>query len=96
LASRYLPDDVVNAPKRGFELPLDRWLTHDLSEMRDDMLLDRNGIVCTMFERSAIEGFLRTQHVSMGHWLRVVWILLMLSAWDRHRYRPGVHYSMSA
>jgi asparagine synthase (glutamine-hydrolysing) len=96
LANRYLPAEVVNAPKRGFELPLDRWLTHDLLEMRDDMLLDPHGIVCTLFDRAAIERFLHSKPISLGHWLRVVWILLMLSAWDQHRYRPGMQHRMSA
>jgi len=42
LASKYLPQEVVNVPKRGFEAPLAHWLKNDLREMVYDLLCAPN------------------------------------------------------
>lgn len=84
LAARYLPKDVVQAPKRGFEIPLRQWLEEDLREMRDDLILARDGVVCSLFERSALEDLLRRPPDNPVRWARLSWLLLMLAAWDRY------------
>ena len=35
---RYLPDDLIYRPKKGFGVPLDRWLFHELKEFTMDLL----------------------------------------------------------
>lgn len=89
LAKRHLPAAVASAPKRGFEVPLHRWLQEDLREMRDDLILAEDGIVNTLFSRPRVEEFLRKPNADPGRWARVVWILLMLAAWERY----GTQYS---
>jgi asparagine synthase (glutamine-hydrolysing) len=84
LAHRYLPEAVVQAPKRGFEVPLHYWLEHELREMRDDLILAPNGIVLTLFHRAKIEQLLSAPHHEPHRWARLVWLLLMLAAWERY------------
>jgi asparagine synthase (glutamine-hydrolysing) len=36
LAKKYLPDQLVNQPKRGFEIPLKNWVNHELKEIIHD------------------------------------------------------------
>jgi len=89
IAKRYLPEDVVRAPKRGFELPLHRWLQSELKEMRDDLILARNGLLCSLCRRPYLERLLRQPAEDPGRWARLTWNLFMLAAWDRYRCRPA-------
>ncbi len=85
LAERYLPEPVRTAPKRGFEVPLVRWLRENLREMRDDLLLSRTGLVADLCARSSLEGLLREKTaLDPRRWSTQVWMLLMLALWDRY------------
>lgn len=87
LAKRYLPESVVHAPKRGFEVPLARLLRNGLREMRDDLILSRTGIMASLFKRPALERWIREEPANPNHWAQSVWNLLMLAAWERHCYK---------
>jgi asparagine synthase (glutamine-hydrolysing) len=89
LARRYLPPSVVEAPKRGFEVPLNRWLRQDLREMRDDLILSADGLACRLFHRSKLERVLAGREEEPGRWAQRVWTLLMLAAWERYAARPA-------
>jgi asparagine synthase (glutamine-hydrolysing) len=85
LAERYLPDDVRTAPKRGFEVPLLRWLENDLKELRDDILLSPGGLLAERFSRTALETLVyRRTTIEPSRWAQQVIALLMLGIWDRH------------
>ncbi len=84
LGRRYLPDKICAAPKRGFELPVIRWLTGELRPMCEDILLSRSGLLAEMFERGALERMMRKPAgTEPARWARQVWVLLMLAMWDR-------------
>jgi asparagine synthase (glutamine-hydrolysing) len=88
LAGRYLPREVCQAPKRGFEVPLFRWLTGELKPLAEDEILARDGLAAELFHRPALERLLRGAHaLDPGRWGRRVWILLALAIWDRHVHR---------
>jgi len=87
LARRYLPDDVVTAPKRGFEVPLARWLQNDLRDLRDDLLLDPTGLIAERFSRTALADLVgRRTRLDEARWTRRVWTLMMLAMWDRQQH----------
>ncbi|UCE58871.1 MAG: asparagine synthase (glutamine-hydrolyzing) [Phycisphaerales bacterium] len=84
LSKRYVPGEIQNAPKRGFEVPLVRWLREDLRELSEDVILSRSGLLTELFERSSLERFLRGDSgLDPARWSRQVWHLLMLGMWDR-------------
>ena len=85
LAGRYLPEPVRTAPKRGFEVPLVRWLREDLRAMRDDLLLSRSGLLADLCEPSYLHRLVRERTgLDPRRWSTRVWMLLMLAMWDRH------------
>lgn len=86
LAGRYLPPAVWDAPKRGFEVPLIRWLRVELRDMSRDVILSRNGLLAELFDRAAVERLLMGDgSLEPARWSRHVWLLLMLGMWDRER-----------
>ena len=83
LAKRYLPAEIVNAPKRGFEIPLIKWLQNDLREMVHSMCLSSNGIIYDLFDGKYVESLLQEkQLLDPDRWSKRVWILFMLAMWE--------------
>jgi asparagine synthase (glutamine-hydrolysing) len=83
LGGRYLPAALCNAPKRGFEVPLVRWLRGELRSLAEDVVLAGNGLLLDLFERRSLERLLREgQGLDPARWSRRVWLLLMLGMWD--------------
>jgi asparagine synthase (glutamine-hydrolysing) len=85
VAARHLPTSVVNAPKRGFEIPLVDWVSGRLLPMIREVCLSKDGIVCDLFERSAIERLIERRNeerLDNERWAKRLWLLLMLGLWD--------------
>ncbi len=87
---RYLPSELVDRPKMGFDLPLDGWLRSDLREWAEALLEPK---------RLAAEGYFRPEPVRKlldGH-VRGrrndayrLWPLLAFQAWlESERTRPA-------
>jgi len=83
LASKYLPNDIINAPKRGFEIPLVEWTNGPLKDMIGDLCLDSQSIVMKYFDKKYISDIVNGRGV-MDSEMRAkrLWILLMLALWD--------------
>jgi len=91
VSRRYVPSAIADAPKRGFEIPVVRWLRGELRELSEDVILARDGLLADLFDRSALESLLRRgeapslggERLDPARWGRSVWLLLMLGMWDR-------------
>ena len=85
LSQRYLPPQVQSAPKRGFEIPVTRWLRGELRPLCEDVMLSRNGLLCQILRREVLERMIRSEDgLDPGRWGSRMWILLMLGIWDAH------------
>ena len=90
LARKYLPDKLLTQPKRGFEVPLSRWLENELSEMLDDLVFSGLGIIGDLFHIERIRT-LRDGAKDLERWgtnsrrHKLIWLLLSLALWDRSR-----------
>ena len=92
LGKRYLPAPVQIAPKRGFEVPLVRWLRGELRGLAADVILSRDGLLADWFDRTALEHLLRNaEGIEPARWSRQVWMLLVLGMWDRVVLRAKDH-----
>lgn len=81
LAARYLPDELIAAPKRGFEVPLARWMERDLNPMLRDRVLDSGGFAAQIFDRAWLEAFLDGRGWDRHRWSKIAWILFCLEIW---------------
>ena len=85
-----LPPAVLAQPKRGFMIPLARWLRRDLRELLEDLLAPAHVRARGLFE-PAVVARLIAEHVggTRSHGDRL-WALMMTELWmrrycDRHR-----------
>jgi asparagine synthase (glutamine-hydrolysing) len=88
IARRHLPTDILNLPKRGFEIPVKEWLQGELKEHCHDLLLNPSGIVAEIFKRKQIEALLNDQktiNAKHSRWPQLIWTLFVLSGWDQKR-----------
>jgi asparagine synthase (glutamine-hydrolysing) len=79
----WVPDEVLDAPKRGFRLPLGDWLRGELRDFARDVLLDRRAIERGWFQEAYVRELLdrhgdRVQDHSQG-----IWTLLMFELWHQ-------------
>lgn len=79
---RYLPLDMLDRPKRGFSIPLDRWLAGPLRGWAEDLLsvdaISKEGIL----NPHAVQA-LWSQHVSGAQRnSTAIWNVLMMRAWS--------------
>ncbi len=77
-----VPSAILRRPKRGFGLPLRRWMTRDLAGLARDALLDRTARERGLFEPREVERLLASMSTDRNAPDRV-WTLLVLELWLR-------------
>ena len=82
VAKELLPDEILNRPKQGFGVPVDRWMREDLAPMSRDVLLDKTARERGLFEPKAIEALL-AQHQRGEPRGDQIWALMVLELWYR-------------
>ena len=78
-----LPNEILNRPKMGFGVPLDKWFRHDLREMAYDLLLSTRALHRGYFHKSVVETLLNEHVAGVKNWHYRLWNLLMLELWHR-------------
>jgi asparagine synthase (glutamine-hydrolysing) len=82
-ARGWIPDQTLNAPKRGFELPVTRWMRTDLRDYAREVLLDPGARGRDWARPGAIETLLDEHRTGARDHGRELWTLLMLELWWR-------------
>ena len=84
LSKRYLPTELISQPKRGFEVPLKKWVEEELKETIYDALLPQ----CyseNFLQREFIDALLRKKiSISDEKRAKILWNLFCLEAWRRN------------
>ena len=94
IARRYLPPEVVSAPKRGFEIPLVRWMTHDLYAMVRDICGSEGSLLFDLFDRSEIMAILdRRVPIDDERWAKRMWVLFMLASWGVYVHEDRLRHA---
>jgi len=78
---RYVPRTLIERPKKGFGLPLERWLRGELKTWAD-RLLDKRRLRSTSLlnPRAVSEEWAR--HLAGENRLPILWPLIMLRVWE--------------
>ena len=83
IAEPLLPPAILERPKTGFGVPLDRWFRSTLLTFAKDILLDPVAVHRGLFKRSEVERLLDEHASSKRDSHRQIWNLLMLEQWFR-------------
>jgi asparagine synthase (glutamine-hydrolysing) len=86
---QFVPRELVDRPKAGFDLPIDDWLRGPLRSWAEDLLQPDRLKRAGLFDPAAVQQVLR-EHLSRRRNRRdVLWALLMFEAW-RERWNPAI------
>ena len=81
LAKKYLPKELVYAKKRGFEIPLVKWVNEDLKEVIMDYL--SNGFYLNFLDKKEILDIIeRKIKISETKRAKILYLLFALEVWD--------------
>ena len=87
VARRYLPDEVVDRPKAGFRVPLDRWFRTDLRDEVHDRLTGPESFVAEAFDRDTVRRLVDRHDSGDFAEEAQIWTLLSLDVWHETFFR---------
>jgi asparagine synthase (glutamine-hydrolysing) len=85
LAKKYLPADLINQPKRGFEIPLKSWVNNELKSIIWDYLSPSNSYSSIFCKHSNIKLLLENKisNLSAEKRAKMIWSLFCLEVWHK-------------
>lgn len=87
LAKKYLPGIITRQPKRGFEVPLRKWMETDLREMVSDYLSGNpfsGEFINKVFITDLVENRVR---IAPEKRAKMLWYMMALEIWYRKCYK---------
>jgi asparagine synthase (glutamine-hydrolysing) len=78
-----VPADNLSRPKRGFAVPIGRWLRGELREFAADHLLGRRAAERGLFDPAVVTRIVDEHQSGRADRAHHLWVLLMLELWHR-------------
>ena len=87
LAGKYLPPELIHQPKRGFEIPLKKWVDGQLSQMIKDYIMPADAY-CRNFVDPSFLNDVWNRKLKVGDEKRakMIWTLFALEVWHKKVY----------
>jgi asparagine synthase (glutamine-hydrolysing) len=87
LAKNYLPDNLINQPKRGFEIPLKSWVNYELKEMIFDYVSSPNALNHQFVKKDFTKKLLENKiNISSEKRAKILWTMLSMEVWYKKNY----------
>ncbi|MES2850885.1 MAG: asparagine synthase (glutamine-hydrolyzing) [Bacteroidota bacterium] len=88
LAKKYLPAELINQPKRGFEIPLKKWVDNELKEIIFDYLSPGNAFSRQFVNTAFIDQLLAGKvKIPAEKRAKIIWTLFCLEVWHKKVYQ---------
>jgi len=88
LAEKYLPSELINQPKRGFEVPLQQWVNVQLRSVMSDYLLSADAYYKNFIDISFVQDLLDNRVSVMAEKrAKMLWLLFTLEVWYKRGYK---------
>lgn len=85
LAEKYLPTELVSQPKRGFEIPAQKWIDHDLKDMVHDLLKPKSAYIKTFLNPKFVDDTIENKiNVAGDKRSKMLWSWISLQLWYNH------------
>ncbi|CAN5498161.1 asparagine synthase (glutamine-hydrolyzing) [soil metagenome] len=87
LAKKYLPEELINQPKRGFEIPLKKWVNHELKDIVFDYVGASSALSPHFIDKNFIQGLLNDKiKIPAEKRAKILWMLLTMEIWYKQVY----------
>jgi asparagine synthase (glutamine-hydrolysing) len=87
LAKKYLPGELINQPKRGFEIPLKKWVNHTLKDMINDYLGGGNAFYQNFVNKKFVRDLLCSKvKIPEEKRAKILWTLFAMEVWHNKVY----------
>ncbi len=87
LAKKYLPQELINQPKRGFEIPLKKWVDTELKEIIYSYVGAADGISKNYVDARFINKLLdNSAKIAAEKRAKILWTLFSLEVWYKKVY----------
>jgi len=88
LAKKYLPAELINQPKRGFEIPLKNWVNHELKEIIHDYVGSNTALSREFVNAGFIQSLLNNSAKIAGEKrAKILWTLFSMEVWYKKIYQ---------
>lgn len=81
LVSRYVPDELMDRPKRGFGIPIDSWLRGPLRDWAGDLFSAERLRRSDLITPEPVQRIWQDHLAERGDWGHWLWPVLMFEAW---------------
>jgi asparagine synthase (glutamine-hydrolysing) len=78
-----LPDEILDRPKKGFDVPLAGWFRSELRNLPGEVLLDPHTIARGYFQRREVERLIEEHQLGRADHSIKLWLLVQLELWHR-------------
>ena len=86
LAVKYLPTELINQPKRGFEIPLKQWIDHELKEPVEDYLNSSQCFYKNFVQEKFVCNLLENKiKISGEKRAKILWTLFAMEVWNKNK-----------
>lgn len=84
LGRKYLPAELIDQPKRGFEIPLQKWVDHELREVMEQYLLAADALYPKIIRKAFIEQLMARQvSISDERRAKILFCVFSLEVWHK-------------
>ena len=89
-AEKWLPREIVHRPKASFSAPIRAWVSTDLQEIINDVLVKGELVSSGMLRRDALTALIDDDRAGRQDRAKQIWQLLSLELWYRNAQSMGV------
>ena len=88
LAAKYLPSELIDQPKRGFEIPLKKWIDTELKDLVADHILPSGSFSSGFAKKGFIQDLWdRKTGASDEKRAKMIWTFFALEVWYKNCYQ---------
>ena len=89
IVSKWLPKEIINRPKKGFETPMDRWFQDELKGYVSNLLLSEKAAVAQYLDPETIRTMIAAHANQREDYQRQLFSLLTFEIWHRIYIKGG-------